>query len=74
MHLLLNLGYQEVLPEPVLQTSDGRRMRPDFVLMPSTEKLCDILELRLPRVRLIVGDHRRRISLDVANAIASEGI
>src|ERR1700722_2536050 len=49
-HILLNLGYQKIISQPSLQPSDGGSPRPDFVLMPTSGKLCDILKLRLPRV------------------------
>ena len=47
-------------------------MRPDFMLMPSTGKLCDILELRLPRIRLMIARDNRghRMSTGVASAVA----
>jgi hypothetical protein len=69
-HILLNLGYQKIISQPSLQPSDGGSLRPDFVLMPTSGKLCDILELRLPRVPLMTGtDQRRRFSTSVHHAI-----
>ena len=69
-HILLNLGYQKIISQPSLQPSDGGSLRPDFVLMPTSGKLCDILELRLPRGPLMTGtDQRRRFSTSVHHAI-----
>lgn len=64
--------YEYAQPHIILQGPDSGAMIPDFALKPSNEKaLCDLLELKLPGAKLVVGrGNRRRLSSAVFEAAA----
>lgn len=68
-HLLRNLGYEKLLWRPLLR--GGEILEPDFILKPVESRLCDILELKLPRVRFVAGrPDRLRVSERIHSSIA----
>lgn len=71
-HFLKNLDYSRVIPHPILKrTEEESPLIPDFFLQPLGSKFADILDLKLPTTKVIVGKkNRRRFSVDVHEAIA----
>jgi hypothetical protein len=53
------MGYAQIYPQVVLEREDGTSLRPDFLLEPIGSKWCDILDLKLPEVKTIVGGRDR---------------
>lgn len=69
--LLFSHEYVEVKPQIILQLQDGNTLRPDFFLKPITGDLWDILEIKKPIERIVVGKkNRRRVSMAVYEGIA----
>ena len=64
--------YEEARPHIVLRREEQGSLIPDFALRPhSTEGLCDLLELKLPQAKTVVGsENRRRLSGSVMEACA----
>jgi len=70
-HFLMGLDYKSVMPHPVLQRDDEGPLIPDFFLQPLDSDFCDILDLKLPSKKLIVGSKdRKRFGHSVQDAIA----
>jgi hypothetical protein len=65
-------AYQEARPHIILEREGSGPLIPDFVLRPhGTDALCDLLELKLPDAKLVVGrSDRRRLSSAVYEASA----
>jgi hypothetical protein len=59
-NILHSLGYLKVCPQIVLARDDGTSLRPDFILQPLGEEWCDILDIKLPDNRVIVGGRDRK--------------
>ena len=64
--------YETAYPHIVLQRPKVGPLIPDFALKPCNQNaLCDLLELKLPSAKLVVGqDNRRRLSAAVMEAVA----
>lgn len=64
--------YEAAHPHIILQRPDAGPLIPDFVLKPPNENaLCDLLELKLPRAKLVVGQsNRKRLSAALMEACA----
>lgn len=64
--------YQEALPQIVLKRDGAGPLIPDFALKPlDPDGLCDLLDLKLPSKKLLVGSsNRRRLSQAVVEACA----
>lgn len=56
--LLKVFGHHDAVPHVVLETNDGKLI-PDFILRSADHDLCDILELKLPTLPLVVGTETR---------------
>jgi hypothetical protein len=56
---LRGLNYRDVYPQVVLERENGRKLIPDFILEPAEGEFCDLLDLKLPSVRLVAGRDRR---------------
>jgi len=70
-HFLMGLDYRSVMPHPVLQRGEEGPLIPDFFLQPLYSEFCDILDLKLPSKKLIVGSKdRKRFGHSVQDAIA----
>ncbi|MDD2337283.1 MAG: DUF4263 domain-containing protein [Geobacteraceae bacterium] len=69
---ILSSDYKKAHPQVVLAKEDGTSLIPDFVLEPVHDnKLCDILDIKLPTVPIQVGkDNRKRHSSAVFEACA----
>ena len=52
--LLLNLGYEAIIVGPTLR-DESRTLRPDFILRPPFGQFCDLLEIKHPATRLLLG-------------------
>jgi cold shock CspA family protein len=65
-------AYESAMPHIVLQRPAEGPLVPDFALKPSNANaLCDLLELKLPTARLLVGqNNRRRLSSALLEACA----
>src|SRR5262249_9602568 len=64
--------YEAAQPHIVLQRPSAGPLIPDFALKPSNEHaLCDLLDLKLPNAKLVVGQsNRRRLSAALLEACA----
>jgi hypothetical protein len=58
--LLEALGYRHVYPQVVLQRDDGTFLRPDFIVQPTSDEWCDIVDIKLPKMRTVVGIRDRK--------------
>src|ERR1051325_4224704 len=68
---LLGHEYERALPQVVLERDDDGPLRPDFLLKPIGKSLADVLDLKLPGEKLVVGSkNRRRPSHAVQDAVA----
>lgn len=56
---LYSLGYDAIYPQLTLVDDDGRILKPDFFLKPIDSNLWDILDIKLPSIKLIVGKNNR---------------
>lgn len=67
---LKGFKYKNVIAQPILKYDDGA-MKPDFFLCPHSSFYSDILELKLPKEKLISGrENRTKFSSKVEDAIA----
>lgn len=65
------LGYKEIYPQIVLEKEDGSTLIPDFILQPVGDEWCDLLELKLPSKKIVVGTGDRiRFSKEVTELVA----
>lgn len=70
-HLLAGTSYDRVVAHPVLARDQDGPLVPDFMLEPVGGGFADVLDLKLPSVRLIVGRKDRvRLSAHVAEALS----
>lgn len=71
-NFILSEDHQRAHPHVVLSSDDEANLIPDFILEPTDQgKLCDLLELKLPRHKVFVGTQKRqRFSSEVAEAAA----
>jgi hypothetical protein len=71
-HFLHGGMYAEARPRILLQRVNAGPLIPDFVLRPhNPHAFCDLLELKLPSARLVVGNkNRKRLSAAVSEACA----
>lgn len=54
------LGYVNVYPQVVLARDDGTSLRPDFILEPAGRDWCDILDIKVPQMKTVVGSRDRQ--------------
>jgi hypothetical protein len=70
-HLLAGASYDKVVAHPILARDQDGPLIPDFMLEPAGGGFADIMDLKLPRVRLVAGrSDRLRLTAHVAEAIA----
>lgn len=70
-HLLAGTSYDRVVAHPVLARDQDGPLVPDFMLEPVGGGFADVLDLKLPQVRLIAGRKDRvRVSAHVAEALS----
>jgi len=70
-HLLAGISYDRIIPHPILARDREGPLIPDFMLEPTGGGFADVLDLKLPRERLVVGrKDRLRLSAHVAEALA----
>jgi hypothetical protein len=70
-HFLMGLDHKNAIPHPILQRDEEGPLIPDFFLQPLESKFCDVLDLKLPSAKLIVGSkNRKRFGQSVQDAIA----
>ncbi|MGH3780155.1 MAG: Shedu anti-phage system protein SduA domain-containing protein [Pseudonocardiaceae bacterium] len=72
LHFLQGDSYEEVHPHLILKREHKGPLIPDFALKPTNlNSYCDLLDLKLPSAKLIVGNgNRRRLSATVMEACA----
>lgn len=69
-HFLLGVEYKQLHRELTLVREDRADLRPDFFLEHLDGEFCDILDLKLPKAKLVVGKpNRRTFSAAVMSAI-----
>lgn len=69
--ILKALGYRNLYPKVVLQNEKGKRLIPDFLLEPVSTNWCDVLELKLPNLRVAVGrPHRKTLASAIHASVA----
>ena len=69
--LFFGTKYKKIFPRIVLERENKSDLIPDFFLDRVTDGYCDILDIKLPDKRVLVGpDERRRFSAAVEDAIA----
>jgi hypothetical protein len=70
-HFLQGIEYADVYPQVVLEREEEGNLIPDFLLRPLASHYVDVLDLKLPTERLIVGGKdRKRFGAAVQSAIA----
>ena len=70
-HLLAGTSYDRVVAHPVLARDQDGPLVPDFMLEPAGGGFADVLDLKLPRVRLVAGRKDRvRLGAYVAEALS----
>src|SRR5262249_18970007 len=68
---LLGQEYESIHPQILLEREHDGPLIPDFLLKPFDHGFCDILDLKLPRDPIIVGQHNReRFSAAIYEAAA----
>ncbi|WP_299617432.1 Shedu anti-phage system protein SduA domain-containing protein [Pelagibius sp.] len=69
-HFLLGIEYKQLHSQLTLVRGDREDLRPDFFLEKLDGDFCDIVELKLPRSKLVVGKpNRRTFSSGVISAL-----
>lgn len=58
-NFLKGLNYQNIYPQLVLERDDDGALIPDFILEPFDGAFCDILDIKLPKQKLLVGGKDR---------------
>jgi len=70
-HFLQGLEYAEVYPQVVLEREEDGSLIPDFLLRPIASHYVDVLDLKLPTEKLVVGGKdRKHFGAAVQSAIA----
>lgn len=65
------LGFTHVYPQVILQREDGTSLRPDFILEPVKNGWCDILEIKVPDMKVFVGKRdRKTLSASIHELVA----
>ena len=54
------LGYKSIYPSVVLERDDGSYLKPDFMLEPFDGEFWDILDIKKPNPKIIVGQRDRK--------------
>lgn len=68
---LLGQQYETLHPHVILERGDEGPLIPDFLLQPFGKRFCDVMDLKLPTTRLVVGKrNRERFSAVIAEASA----
>lgn len=63
--------YRKLFPRILLKKTNGKDLIPDFLLERVTDGFCDILDIKLPRKRILAGsEERKRFTSEVGMAIA----
>jgi hypothetical protein len=69
--LFFGTRYAKIYPHIILKRENEPDLVPDFLLKRVTDGYCDILDIKLPDKKILVGsDQRRRFSSEVESAIA----
>ena len=63
--------YRRIIPHPILTREGKSDLMPDFLLERVNDGYCDILDIKLPDKKIIVGSKdRRRFSKNIEEALA----
>jgi hypothetical protein len=69
--VLYGLGYRRIYGQIVLEREDGTALRPDFFLEPVAGKWWDILDIKVPDMKVVVGGRdRKAFSASVTELLA----
>jgi len=69
--LTFGTKYRTLFPQILLKRTRGKDLRPDFLLERVTDCFCDILDIKLPKKKILRGKTERRgFTTDVYEAIA----
>jgi hypothetical protein len=69
--LFFGTRYRKVFPQIILKRKGTSNLIPDFLLERVTDGYCDILDIKLPKKKVVVGPKvRRRFSHEVDDALA----
>jgi len=67
---ILGVDYTQAIPHPMLIRDTKDPLIPDFLLQPIDSALCDILELKSPTKRIVVGGRPPKLSTSVVGALS----
>lgn len=59
-NFLKGLNYENIYPQIILERDNDGSLRPDFILEPYDDGFCDILDIKLPSQKIIVGPKDRK--------------
>ena len=59
-NFLKGLNYENIYPQLVLERDDDGGLKPDFILEPFADGFCDILDIKLPSQKVVVGGKNRK--------------
>src|SRR4030067_1226400 len=69
--LYFGTKYRRIIPHPILIRKGKPKLVPDFLLERVNDGYCDILDLKLPEKKVVVGlEDRRRFSSNIEEALA----
>lgn len=67
----VNQNLCKVYPQVFLYRNQAKSLKPDFILEPMDEKWCELLDIKLPTVKLVTGpENRSRLSSAVLEGIS----
>ncbi|MCP4602344.1 MAG: DUF4263 domain-containing protein [Proteobacteria bacterium] len=68
---LRSLNYSEIYPQVILPRENASDLRPDIIAKPVNSEWCDIIDLKLPTTRIMVGrDNRKSLAAAITEAVA----
>ena len=69
---LRGLNYRKVYAQVVLPLGGGKSLRPDLIAEPIDSTWCDVIDLKLPKPRLLVGRDNRRSLASALHEVAAQ--
>jgi hypothetical protein len=66
------MGYANVYPQVILERADGTSLRPDFIIEPIGEDWCDILDIKIPQMSVVVGSKDRKTLSSAIHQLAAQ--
>jgi hypothetical protein len=69
--LYLGTRYKRIIPQPILKRKGKSDLIPDFLLERVNDGYCDILDIKLPDKKVVIGiEDRKRFSSNIDEALA----